>query len=125
MTRKKLTDDFFEDEFYSPDTMTGTMNKDFMLKLQRLRTAVGVRFKITSGFRTAAQNEKVKGAKDSQHLTGNAADLSHADWNGYTKRKFLSAALSLNLSVGIYKKHFHVDDRTGLHTVWIGDNVLD
>lgn len=125
MIRKKLTDDFFEDEFYSPDTMTGAMNKDFMLKLQRLRTTVGVRFKITSGFRTVAQNNKVNGAKDSRHLTGNAVDISHVDWNGYTKRQFVTAALAQGLSVGIYKTHFHVDNREGLHVLWVGTNVKD
>lgn len=125
MIRKKLTSDFYEDEFYSSDTMTAEMNKEFMIKLQRLRTAVGVKFKISSGYRSIAQNKKVKGASDSQHLVGNAADISHAEWNGYTRRQFVTAALAQGLSVGIYKTHFHVDNREGLHVLWVGTNVKD
>lgn len=125
MIRKRLTNDFFEDEFFKPGTIEGTMNKEFLAKLQRLRTSVGVSFKITSGFRTKAQNEAVKGGKNSQHLIGNAVDLSHKEWNGYTKRTFLAAALAQGFSVGIYKTHFHIDNRPGLHVVWLGDNLLD
>lgn len=125
MQRKKLTDDFFEDEFYSPDTKTASMNPEFMIKLQRLRTTVGVPFRIGSGWRTREYNAIVKGGEDSEHMEGNAADIDHSAWNGHTRRKFLMAALALGFSVGIYRSHFHVDNRTGLKVVWIGTNVKD
>lgn len=125
MDREKLTSDFYADEFYSPDINAGVMNPNFMAKLQKLRTSVGVGFKITSGFRTKEQNDKVHGAKDSRHLIGGAADIRHVEWNGYTRRKFVMMALNQGFSVGIYQAHFHVDDRQGLGTLWIGDNVLD
>lgn len=44
--------------------------------LQPLRDALGVPVKITSGFRCAALNAKLKGSsKNSQHMTGCAADI--------------------------------------------------
>lgn len=43
--------------------------------LQPLRDNLGVPVKITSGFRCAQLNKKVKGSPNSQHLTGQAADL--------------------------------------------------
>ena len=44
--------------------------------LQPLRNMVGVPVKVTSGFRCAALNAKLKGAsKTSQHMTGQAADI--------------------------------------------------
>ena len=38
-----------------------------------------VHFSVTSSLRTAAQNEACNGAKNSQHLTGDAVDLMPID----------------------------------------------
>lgn len=43
--------------------------------LQPLRKHFGKRVKITSGYRCKELNTKIGGKPDSQHLTGNAADL--------------------------------------------------
>lgn len=44
--------------------------------LQPLRNALGVPVKVTSGFRCATLNAKLKGSsKNSQHMTGCAADI--------------------------------------------------
>jgi zinc D-Ala-D-Ala carboxypeptidase len=123
MNRKKLTDDFFEDEFWSPDKNFAKMEPEFMLKLQRLRTTVGVVFTVSSGYRTAEFNARIGGAPESLHLVGKAADIEHKAWDGATKHKFVSAALALGFSLGIYRKHFHVDTRTGTRVLWIGKAV--
>lgn len=43
--------------------------------LQVLRDAVGKSITITSGYRSPEHNAKIKGAKNSQHITGMAADI--------------------------------------------------
>jgi zinc D-Ala-D-Ala carboxypeptidase len=46
-----------------------------MDKLQKLRTALGKPLIITSAYRSAAHNARVKGAKNSQHRFGKAFDV--------------------------------------------------
>ena len=121
MSRKKLSADFFEDEFWSPDTNTAKMNAEFIYKLQKLRTVVGVPFQIGpgGGFRTEEYNARMGGAKDSMHKQGIAADIDHTRWDGATRFQFISAACALGFSVGIYPKHFHVDTRSGTKVLWV------
>lgn len=123
MNRKKLTVDFFEDEFWSPDKNFAKMEPEFMLKLQKLRSTVGVVFTVSSGYRTAEFNARIGGAKESLHLTGQAADIEHIGWDGATKLKFLGTAIAMGFSIGVYRKHFHIDTRTGVKVLWIGKDV--
>lgn len=123
MSRKKLTADFFEDEFWSPDKNFAKMEPEFMLKLQKLRSTLGVVFTVSNGYRTSEYNARIGGASKSLHLTGQAADIDHTAWDGATKLKFLGAAIALGFSIGIYRKHFHVDTRTGTKVLWIGKDV--
>lgn len=44
--------------------------------LQPLRNAIGKAITVTSGYRSEALNKAVKGAKTSQHLKGEAADIT-------------------------------------------------
>jgi uncharacterized protein YcbK (DUF882 family) len=119
MIRKKLSTDFFEDEFYSPDTRAAKMNPEFIYRLQRLRTVVGVAFTISSGFRTPEYNAIIGGAGDSQHLHGTAVDVDHQAWDGATKFKFIAAASAMGFCIGIYAKHFHIDYRSTTRVLWI------
>lgn len=121
--RKKLTADFFEDEFWSPDKNFAKMEPEFMLKLQKLRSTLGVAFTVSSGYRTAEFNARIGGAKESLHLTGQAADIEHIGWDGATKLKFLGTAIAMGFSIGVYRKHFHIDTRTGVKVLWIGKDV--
>lgn len=119
--RKKLSVDFYEDEFWSPDTNTAKMNHEFIYKLQKLRTVVDVPFLIGpgGGYRTREYNQRMGGAEDSMHCHGIAADIDHTGWDGVTRFKFVSAACALGFSVGIYPKHFHVDTRSGPKVLWV------
>jgi uncharacterized protein YcbK (DUF882 family) len=123
MNRKKLTADFYEDEFWSPDKNFAKMEPEFMLKLQKLRTTVGVTFTISSGYRTPEFNARIGGAPESFHPKGMAADIEHIGWDGATKLKFLGTAIAMGFSIGVYRKHFHVDSRTGTKVLWIGKDV--
>ncbi len=47
--------------------------------LQPLRNAIGEPLTINSGYRTAELNKALKGAKNSQHMKGEAADIAADD----------------------------------------------
>lgn len=55
------------------------LNDRLVYLLDVARGISGVPYKITSGRRTAAQNKKAGGVKDSSHLKGLAVDLSAPD----------------------------------------------
>jgi uncharacterized protein YcbK (DUF882 family) len=86
----KLTENFNSSEF---DCKDGTkvpekyMNncQEVANNLQVLRNHLGVPVTITgSGYRTPSHNAKVKGAKNSQHLTCSASDINA---KGYTPKQ--------------------------------------
>ncbi len=118
--RKKLTADFFEDEFWSPDTKSAKMDPEFLYKLQKLRNIMGLPFTIDSGYRTEAYNAILQGAENSYHMQGMAADINHQTWDGSIRFRFVSAAAILGFSIGIYEKHFHIDSRKSQKVLWIG-----
>jgi zinc D-Ala-D-Ala carboxypeptidase len=62
--------------------------------LQPLRDQLGLPVTISSGFRSPALNRAVGGAPDSQHLTGQAADLQCFS---LTTAEFFKRVLALNL----------------------------
>lgn len=55
--------------------------------LDPLRTAMGCPVRVNSGYRCAELNRIVKGASNSQHLRGEAADITVGSWKG-NKRMF-------------------------------------
>lgn len=57
---------------------TVMVDEALMLLLQCIREHFGKAVTITSGYRTAAHNAAVGGAKSSQHLLGRAADIQVA-----------------------------------------------
>ena len=76
----KLTKNFTLEEFKCKDgtypSGTALKNTEELAKnLQVLRDHIGKPIYINSGYRTIKHNEKVGGAKFSQHLIGKAADI--------------------------------------------------
>ena len=104
---------FSFEEFDSPDEAgSGAkyMSHDFLFKLDLAREYAGIPFKINSGARTPAHNEKVGGKPESAHLTTTeggacAADISYL---GSRNRFIIVNAL---LKAGI--------TRLGIHDVFI------
>ena len=73
---RKLAPDFKVRELRCKDGSDTVMVDDaLMLLLQCIREHFGKAVTITSGYRTAAHNAAVGGAKNSQHLLGRAADI--------------------------------------------------
>lgn len=83
--------------------------------LQVLRDAVNKSISITSGYRSPEHNSKVKGAKNSQHVKGTAADIKVA---GMTPKEVALVIEGLVESgkmkqggIGIYPSWVHYDIR--------------
>ena len=79
-SKKKLSPNFTVYEFRCRDGSDAIMiDQTLVVLLQAIREHFGKPITITSGYRTAAHNAAVGGAKSSQHLLGKAADIQVAD----------------------------------------------
>lgn len=77
---RRLAPDFKVRELRCRDgTDTVMVDEVLTVVLQCIREHFGKPVVITSGYRTAAHNAKVGGAKSSQHLLGRAADIRVED----------------------------------------------
>lgn len=83
--------------------------------LQVLRDAVNKPISITSGYRSPEHNARVKGAKNSQHIKGNAADIKVS---GMTQKEVALVIEGLieqgkmkQGGIGIYRSWVHYDIR--------------
>ena len=76
---KQLSPGFRVREFRCRDgSDTIMIDESLVVLLQCIREHFGKPITITSGYRTAAHNTAVGGAKSSQHLLGRAADIQVA-----------------------------------------------
>lgn len=102
---------FTLDEFDSPDLPTSGREMDyiFLAKLDKAREIANVPFRITSGYRTIAHNEKVGGVPDSAHTKGRAADI--ACTSGTNRYIIVNSLLQAGFNrIGIANTFIHVDD---------------
>lgn len=77
---KQLAPGFRVREFRCRDgSDTIMIDQTLVVLLQAIREHFNKPITITSGYRTAAHNAAVGGAKSSQHLLGKAADIQVAD----------------------------------------------
>ena len=112
---KNLNSDFhlyFEySEFDSPDQVGSYkhMNVDFLNKLAQARKIAAVGFKITSGYRSPAHNEKVGGVPNSSHTLGHAVDIYAP--TSTQKYLIINSLLQAGFNrIGVAKNFIHVDD---------------
>lgn len=78
--------------------------------LDELRGKLGRPLRVNSGYRTPAHNKAVGGAPRSQHLTGNAFDVSTRGWTKGERRKFIAAAREVGFrGIGIGGTFIHID----------------
>ena len=91
------------------------MEASFLEKLDELRELYGHPIIITSGYRCKTHNAKVNGRSNSQHLGGNAADITGPD-----VELLFEAAKTVFLSVGDGRdrKFIHVDGRKDAIRCW-------
>jgi len=101
---------FNTSEFDSPDVPGSgkNMQHSTLLMLCEARKIADVPFKINSGYRTKAHNNKVGGVTNSAHLKGYAADISTP--NGKHQEKILRALRQAGFKrFGVYTNFIHVD----------------
>lgn len=109
---KALSKNFAVKEFACADGSDAVfVSPELVTVLQKIREHFGKPVSINSAFRTAAHNEKVGGAPQSQHLYGMAADVHIA---GVTPKAIAAYAETLLLGsggIGVYDGFCHVDVR--------------
>lgn len=76
---RQLSPSFRVREFGCKGSDVVLLDEELVVLLQCIREHFGKPLHITSGYRTAAHNKSVGGAKSSQHLLGKAADIQVAD----------------------------------------------
>ena len=122
----KLTKNFSLEEFKCKDGSDIPNNvlsniTELAKNLQVLRDSINKSISITSGYRSPEHNAKVKGAKNSQHVKGTAADIKIA---GMTPKEVALVIEGLIESgkmkqggIGIYPSWVHYDIR-GVKARW-------
>lgn len=105
----RISTNFTLDEFLASDTarregidntspsITAIVNLTMLVArvLQPLRNLMKLPIRVTSGYRCAALNKAVGGAYGSQHMTGQAADISFAN-NEDLERKAIELLLVMD-----------------------------
>jgi zinc D-Ala-D-Ala carboxypeptidase len=84
---------FDEDQYNPPAEVVENLRALCINILQPLRDALGTPIKINSGYRCPALNKSIHGATNSQHMTGQAADiidLTHGNESLFKKIKEMS-----------------------------------
>lgn len=79
-------------------------------KLGLLQGEMGRRFKINSGYRSKAHNQRVGGASKSQHIHGNAVDLDVSSLSNEERTAMIAKASALGFTgIGVYNNAIHLD----------------
>ena len=108
MKRKKLTPNFYEDEFACKcGCGLNGINMELVKLLQKLREDFNSPMAVTSGLRCPEGNTQAQGSKNSSHLWGEAADIGITD--GKMRYKFVEKAQKHFKRIGIAKTFVHVD----------------
>jgi len=89
------------------------INSNLVYQLQKLRSAFGLPIQIASGYRCEEHNEKIGGAKRSQHVMGRAVDISTKNLSAADKYRLIQLIFRTGTftGVGIGGGKLHVDVR--------------
>ncbi len=97
------------------------VNPKLIELLERIRISFGKPITIMSGHRCEAHNTKVGGAKNSQHVLGNAADIKVQDVDPNDVQEYLMKHFNLDCKgLGRYRSFTHIDVREGGIARWNG-----
>ena len=109
---KKLSANFKVKEFACTDGSDPVFIAPKLVEvLQKIRTHFGKAVNINSGFRTAARNSAVGGAKYSQHLYGMAADIEVEGISPKQVAAYAETLMPNTGGIGIYSDFTHIDVR--------------
>lgn len=116
MNRIKISDNFSLHEFECRDgSHLVKLDEELILKLQRLRNAIGKPITVNSGYRTPEYNKQVGGSPNSQHLYGKAADIAAQGMKPLDVAR-LAEKIGFD-GIGVYSTFTHVDVR-GIKARW-------
>ena len=88
------------------------IDTDLVELLERIRTAACGAVTVNSGYRTASYNQKVGGARASQHLLGRAADIQVSGASPLLVGQIAEYYLGGHGGIGVYQTFTHLDTRT-------------
>jgi len=116
---RRLSPHFAEEEFACRCCGLVRVNPRLVHLLEQLRGQLGGKpVVVSSAYRCAVHNRAVGGARQSQHLLGNAADIAVT---GIAPRAVAAAAEKMGFTgVGRYSGFTHVDVRLGGKVRWVG-----
>ena len=117
----KLSENFDSNEFKCKCCGEVHINPKLIELLQAIRDKIGKSITIMSGYRCEKHNQKVGGAKHSQHVLGNAADIKIAGMDAHEVQHWL--VLNFNKEckgIGCYDTFTHIDVRDGASARWSG-----
>ena len=123
---KQLSPHFAVREFACSDgSDTIMIDTDLINLLERIRTWAGASIRITSGYRTKAYNDRLKGAaKNSQHTLGTAADIVVSGKTPADVARFAEAIGAGGVGLYTSKRFTHVDTRNG-RARWVNRGSRD
>ena len=107
-------------KYFSEQEVEG-LEPEFVAKLDMARHEAGLPFKITSGKRTSADNERAMGVEGSAHIKGLAVDLACDD--SLTRFRMVRSLFNAGIErIGVYDRHIHVDVDTEKpqYVMWVG-----
>ena len=88
---------------------------ELAVNLQVLRDEIKLPITIASGYRSPEHNARIKGAKNSQHIHGRAADIKVSGMTPVEVAKVIERLISegkmLQGGIGIYRTWVHYDTR--------------
>lgn len=88
---------------------------DLAYNLQKLRDAVNKPIKVTSGYRCPHYNLQIKGAKESKHMLGKAADIQIDGMSPKEVKKEIEKLIKAKQmregGIGVYSTFTHYDGR--------------
>lgn len=118
---RQLSPHFMASEFMCPCCGASEVNQKLVDGLEQLRVSIKLPITVTSGRRCLSHNKQIGGARGSQHLLGNAADIYVRGIHPLDLYRAITAIRCfLDGGVGIGNGIVHVDVRNG-RTRWSYD----
>jgi hypothetical protein len=84
----------YKEQFAPSEEITENLRALSVNILEPLRLSVGVPIRVSSGYRCPRLNRAIRGARSSQHVQGQAADISSP---GVSNAELLDRIVALNL----------------------------
>jgi len=117
----QISEHFNSDEFdckCSLSTCSETKVSELLVgRLELLRAKLGRSLKLNSAYRCKEHNKAIGGAKNSQHMHGNAADVHYLNIEELIEKA--PELVHLFAGIGFYSTFTHLDVRGGGRACWL------